>query len=82
MRWVEKVQTSDGQLHDHERRALDHAEKRYGDALTALAHRLVRVEKYTAMCDFLDANIAEFVALEALKADCIMERDEPNGIGL
>lgn len=76
MKWVSKVQTSDGTLHDNAQKAQHHAEVRYGEALTQLAHKLVRCEKYTQMCEFLDANLDAFLQLKALKDDTVLEKGE------
>lgn len=73
---VPMVQTSDGAVHINVRTALRHAERRYGDALTALAHQLVRCEKYQAICEYLDTNLGAFAALKALKDDHILVEQE------
>lgn len=66
---VTRIQTSDGVLHDNFLKAERHAEERYGKALTDLAHKAVRVEKYVAMATFLEDNLAALVELKALKDD-------------
>lgn len=66
---VTRIQTSDGLLHDNYLKAERHAEERYGRALTELAHKAVRVEKYVAMAAFLEENLAAFVELKALRDD-------------
>lgn len=72
MEWVAMVKTADGALHETAAAALRHADKRYGEALTALAAEAVRVEKYLAMALFIESNLPRFVALSALKADCTL----------
>lgn len=76
MKWVNHVQTLDGKLHLHAFDGKKHAEKVYGEALTKVAHQLVRVEKYQAMCDFVDSHIEEFVMLKLLKDDLILETSD------
>ncbi len=72
MKRVSRIQTSDGALHESERDAKRHAERRYGDAL--LRHgRALTHQKYTTVTDYLDANLDELVELQALKKDMEME---------
>jgi hypothetical protein len=70
MKPVDAFRTADGVLHDSFRAAKSHAEKRYGDCLTRLAHEMLRCEKYVAMTDYLDTNTDRFAELLMLKADC------------
>jgi hypothetical protein len=72
MRTVTKIETADGALHDSIAAATRHAENRYRLALSALAHRLVRLDSYSTMLDHLDKpdTAAAFAELAALKADC------------
>lgn len=76
MRWVQKVQTLDGLLHDNTIKAERHAESLYGLALCNLARQLVQIDKYRAMTEFVDANLAQFVALKALKDDVQLEKGD------
>lgn len=77
MQPIDAFRTSDGVLHDSLRKAKSHAERRYGDCLTSLAHELLRCEKYHTMTDYLDTNADRFAELLALKADCeLPERKE------
>lgn len=78
MKTVIMWQTMDGVLHDCEQKAHSHANRRYGDALTSLAHDLVRnAEKYRAIVDWLDdaANLDRFLALRRLRDDCTLPGD-------
>jgi F0F1-type ATP synthase delta subunit len=75
MRKVTCYETSDGVLYRLRHHAQRHAEDRYGAALTDLAHKAVRVEKYTAMLCFIEENLDAFVALRDLKADTGLEPD-------
>ncbi len=62
-------------MFDTRRAALRHADNRFGDALTKLAHEILRVEKYADMTVFLENNLARFAAL----ADLAKDRDcEPS----
>jgi hypothetical protein len=78
MKRVIRFETADGQLHLTLDAAQRHAEVRYGERLTATAHAMVKLEKYSAMCAFLDGNLAVFENLLRLKADCEPPRDEGN----
>jgi len=76
MRRVEAWVTADGAVFTDHGKAVRHAQQRYGDALTALAHEAVRIERYTAMCDFIEAALPRFQELAALRADCVEEPGE------
>lgn len=69
MRRMTMFQTSDGLLHETQEQAARHADRRYGNALTSLVHKLCRIEKYAAMSAFVDENLSRFNDLAALKAD-------------
>lgn len=76
MKYVDRIETSDGVLHTSAINAQRHAQKRYGEALTRLAHKLVQCEKYVATAEFIDENINAFVALSLLKKDIVLEPRE------
>jgi len=76
MKRVIRFQTADGALHETASAARGHADRRYGEAMTRLAHRAVQQEKYTKMVDFIDNNLDAFVELKALKADIDLENDD------
>lgn len=69
MKPVDAFRTSDGVLHDSLSKAKSHAERRYGDCLTKIAHELLRCEKYRAVTDYLDENADRLAELLALRAD-------------
>lgn len=54
---VTKVMTNDGQIFDTVKDAKHYLEKKYADCLCKLASKLLSIEKYQPMCEFLDANI-------------------------
>lgn len=66
---VNRYLTSDGVVHETYQKAERHAEARYGDAITRLAHTLVQIDKYKAMVEFLDKNLDTLAELKALHAD-------------
>jgi hypothetical protein len=72
MKRVYKIQTSDGVLHDSQRDATRHAERRYGDALLSLGRDLAN-QKYTFVTDYIDANLDAFAALTDLKNDHLLD---------
>jgi hypothetical protein len=76
MRRVTKVMTQDGKTHDTEKDAIRHAGAVYGRALTDLAHKAVRIDKYGPMCEWIEANLYAFIALHALKLDMEMIEDD------
>jgi len=76
MKRVTKIETADGVLHDDLGAAQRHVEALYGNALSRLAHKLVRLEKYAAMMETLNANLPAFQELLDLKADLQLENPE------
>jgi hypothetical protein len=74
MKWVAHVQTRDGELHENVQRAQTHAEKVYGEALSRLAHRAVRIDKYSEMQQFIEDNLPAFLELNALKSDMQLDK--------
>ena len=60
-------QTIDGAVHTSRDSAHRHADERYGQELTKLAHRLVSIEKYKEMVEFLDKY--DFTSLMTLRKD-------------
>ena len=73
MRQVTRFQTSDGEEHKSLKDAQNHAQKRYGDLLTKLAHQAVRIEKYSEMCEFIDGHLSNFSMLMDLRKDESLE---------
>ena len=69
MHRFEAYKTLDGQVFESEAEAKRHASKVYGDALYKLAHKLVKLDKYKDILDFLDSNLLAFAHLTALKKD-------------
>lgn len=76
MRKVDAWVTSDGRVFTDQRKAASHAEARYGDLLTTLAHELVRIEKYAAAGDWIEENLPRFAELAALSADRVITPEE------
>ena len=75
MRKVTKYQTLDGVLHDSERAARSHADKKYGELLCSLARATVDVQKYVDMLDFIEKNLPLFLKLQTLKDDMKLQDD-------
>lgn len=65
--------TSDGEVHPDLDTANRHACNRYGDALSKLAIRAVRVEKYKDMLDWIEDHLDEFATLIELRRDTELE---------
>lgn len=70
--WV----TADGEVHLAKQQAIRHADARYGEALTRLAHTAVRIGKYVEMCDWIEKNLPRFLELEALRLDTLEEPED------
>lgn len=67
MKTVTTIRTNDGKPHISESDARKHLEKCYADLLLPLAHKLVAVEKYSAMAEMLDASTETMRSLLAIK---------------
>ena len=76
MKYVTMVQTSDGVLHKTQKDAMRHADKRYGDKLIALAHRICTVDKYKEAHAFIENTLPSFLELAELQKDMILETTE------
>lgn len=76
MKRVVRWETGDGCIFEQEFQAHHHANQRYGNALIALSHKLVQIEKYSKMSTFVDENLSEFVQLKRLKDDIVVENEE------
>ena len=75
MREIQAWRTSDGKIFDQLRHAKSHADKRFGDLLTKLAHEMVRVEKYAAAIHWIQENLDRFEELKALKKDLEIQKE-------
>jgi len=64
-----KIVTDDGQEFEDIKVAMKSLEKDYGGKLTSVCHKLVSIEKYVDMCEFVNANLALFSELIALNAE-------------
>jgi hypothetical protein len=73
MKYVVRVLTHDGEVHRTLQDAQRHADKCYGDALLALANKLVQKTdgKYGLTADFIDDNLNAFANLVPLRDDCL-----------
>lgn len=69
MKQVTMYMTDDGKVHQDKRAALKHVEARYADKLLPLANKLAQIDKYIAMSEFIDSNLALFLELHAIKQD-------------
>lgn len=72
---VNAYRTGDGILHDSYDKAKRHAEQRYGDQLTKMAHDLVKIDKYSVMVDKLDGYKGSMRLLLDLAKDLIVEEE-------
>lgn len=78
MKMVNKIQTSDGALHDSEELARRHAERLYGEALSKLVHPMAHLHKYSEWMDYVDRNLNGLLNLAKLKADINLEVETEN----
>ena len=75
---VTKVMTNDGHMFDTTVDAKHYLEKRYADCLCKLASKLVAIDKYQEMCEFLDTHINGdlFVQVQEIKREIAPKIDE------
>lgn len=73
MKRIIKFETADGVLHTTESDARRHAEKRYGEQLSHMAHQIVSLEKYTKIQEFIDERLEVFETLKRMKDDANLE---------
>jgi hypothetical protein len=78
MKRVEMFKTADGQTFPTAELASGHAEGLYMDAIGSLAHRMVHLEKYSQMREWLHQNREELAQLVTLHADIACENPEEN----
>lgn len=50
----------DGVVHNNEREARAYCERKIGPIITAHAHRLVHLEKYSQIISYLEENLQDF----------------------
>lgn len=68
---VTKIITNDGHMFDTVKDAKHYLEVKYADYLCKLASKLVTIDKYQEMCEFLDTHINEdlFVQAQEIKRE-------------
>ena len=76
MKKVIRYQSADGSLHETIQDAEIYTNNRYGLVLCALSKKLVSIEKYNKMGDFIDSHLQEFLELKKLKDDILLENPE------
>lgn len=71
MHKVTKIMTNDGHMFDTVKDAKHYLEVKYADCLCKLASKLVTIDKYQKMCEFLDTHINEdlFVQVQEIKRE-------------
>jgi len=67
--------TRDGVLHETYEAAKRHAESRYADQLSKMAHQLVRIDKYSEMMEKLDGFKGSMQRLLDLADDLVIETE-------
>ena len=76
MRQVTKIETFDGVIHDNVKDANKHLEVQYANVLCPLAHKIVAAEKYSKICDLIDATLAEFAKLIKITEDMALQPED------
>lgn len=76
MKAVTKFITDDGCMFDTEKDARHHLEKEYANHLCGLAHKLIAIDKYQKMVNFLHENenlLREMLEIkDELSDDCVI----------
>lgn len=73
MKRITVFETSDKVLHKTEADARRHAEKRYGEQLSHMAHQIISLEKYTKIQEFIDVRLDVFETLKKMKEDISLD---------
>jgi|GEM_PF-6292275 len=78
MHKIIRIETNDENQFETEKEARKYLDKKYGDRLTTIVHKILKHEKYISLCEFIDANLELFQELidlknelkEDIKKDC------------
>ena len=76
MEQLTMFKTFDGELHESQSVAHKHIDKLYGEKLSGIAHKLLRLDSYLSVQTFIDENLGEFVSLQQIKNDKVFLHDE------
>jgi len=79
MERVKFIQTFDKILHQDIVTARRHLDKLYGETVNRLAAKAISDTefKYSKLIEFIDRNLDEFVFLNTIKQDMVMEEEYP-----
>lgn len=66
---VVKVMTNDGHLFDNAKEAKEYLEEEYTDKMCRISSKLVSIEKYQEMKEYLDENLEVFLDVITLKKE-------------
>lgn len=80
MKSLIKYEALDGSLHDSVKDAKRHIEAIYANKLASVAHKMVQLQKYSAIGDFIDENLALFAELQTIKNDLVLTSDDNEGV--
>ena len=77
MKIIQCYQTLDGTIHTSHEAAISHADKKYGELVTSLAHKVASIQKYAGAIDWIDSEeFADAVQkLAQLKGDLKIQKD-------
>lgn len=75
---VTKVMTNDGHMFDTVKDAKHYLEVKYAECFCKLASKLVAIDKYQEMCEFLDTHINKdlFVQVQEIKREIASKINE------
>lgn len=77
---ITKIVTNNGQEFESVQQAIKSLEKDYGDKLTSVCHKLIGIEKYIDVCEFVNSNLCLFGELlelsREIKEGCREEEED------
>ena len=73
MEKVLQLRTLDGKMHNTIQEANRHLDVLHADALSAVAHKMVKLIKYVDIAEFIDHNLSVFAAIQRIKDDYILQ---------
>ena len=77
MKYVTKVQTHDGKIHDDKRAALKHLDNEFGKIILPVSKKLAELRYMDfSIMEYIEANLGEFEKLIKIKQDMEIIKEE------
>lgn len=72
MKYVQRIMTADGVVHESIDAATKYLDKQFGDIIMPLAHELVQhADKYSKAHEFIERHLDDFAKLLAIRKDAM-----------